>query len=358
MTEVVSLTTVQDFARPLGFTLLGVTPAKESDRADFIRHWLAEDKHGQMHYLAANLEKRLDPCKLVPGAKSIICVADQHPAAMNGNNASHNSPLGRIARYAWGQDYHITIRKRLHQLADALQDRYPDHEYRSAVDTAPILERDHGVRAGLGWVGKHTLLIHPRLGSYLLLGQIITTLPIDTTATQPITDHCGTCTRCIDACPTHCIKPYQLDASRCISYLTIEHRETIDPTFHEPMDNWIAGCDICQEVCPFNKHDPFEDQKSEIKNQESFPLLDVLNWTANDRRQAFTRSALKRIKLDMLKRNALIAAGNYLAQHEDRALLSRVETLANDPTEPESVRITARQVLDRLIKAWPVSSTR
>ena len=143
------------------------------------------------------------------------------------------------------------IKKRLFRLADLLRERWPDHHYKVAVDTAPILEREHAMRAGLGWVGKHTLIIHPRLGSWLLLGQIVTTLDIQ--PDEPAIDHCGTCTRCIDACPTNCIEPYQLDAQRCISYLTIEHRSLIDHEFHSAMGDWIAGCDVCQEVCHTTK---------------------------------------------------------------------------------------------------------
>ena len=365
---------IRTMARGRGFALAGVAEATPVDHGDYLRKWLAAGRHGEMGYLAEHLEKRIDARKLLPGARSVICVADRH-ASMD--PADHDDPaptpaagqpLGRIARYAWGDDYHKVIKKRLHELADALRDRWPNETYRAAVDTAPILERDHATRARLGWIGKHTLLIHPRVGSWLLLSEIVTTLEIEPDAAGPITDHCGTCTRCIDACPTDCIRPYQLDASRCISYLTIEHRGPIDPSLHEPMGDWIAGCDICQQVCPFNGEGQgrraggrgpgnedgaaaggaVHDEYAVRPPGPRVSLMQVLNWDAAARREALTRSALKRIKLDQFKRNALIAVGNYLADRSDAALLKRIKDLAADDGESQLVRQTAEQVLERL----------
>jgi len=368
---------VRRLATQQGFALVGVAPAAPSDHGEYIHQWLGENKHGQMAYLANHLDVRLDPRKLLPGAQSIICVADRyHGTAPPDGPGEHPppplpeaqpTPTGRVARYAWGDDYHRVMKKRLFALADALRQQWAGHEYKAAVDTAPILEREHAHRAGLGWVGKHTLLIHPRLGSWLLLGQIVTTLPIepdkpnDRPTIEP--DHCGTCTRCIDACPTDCISPYQLDAQRCISYLTLEHRGPIEPTLHTEMGDWIAGCDVCQEVCPFNQEGRIDTAAGQSDAEYAAPihprytprppgpaisLLELLGWDADARQDAFQSSALKRIKLDMLKRNALIAAGNHLAGHDDPPLRARIEQLAQDADEPELVRLTARQVLDRL----------
>lgn len=344
-------------AAQLGFALIGVAPAIPTKRSEYIRDWLGAGRHGQMAYLADNIERRMDPRRLLPGARSVICIADRHPAT-TAPSSQDAQASGKIARYAWGNDYHEIIKKRLFALADALREVWPNEQYRAAVDTAPILEREHAVQAGLGWIGKHTLLIHPDLGSWLLLGQIVTTLAIeadDEPSQRAIPDHCGTCTRCIDACPTQCIEPYRLDASRCISYLTIEHRSLIDPELHEPMGDWIAGCDVCQEVCPFNR--------AEKRDNASFlgllpdyairppapaiPLLDLLEWDREARQVALKRSALKRIKLDMFKRNALIAAGNYLNDHTDKILRQRIEEISEDRLEPEMVRATARQVMKR-----------
>lgn len=358
---------VLGLARSAGFALAGVCPARASDYAHFVRQWIDQGRHGEMAYLQNNLDTRLDPGRLLEGARSVICVADLHPKDA-GLPPHGPAPHGRIARYAFGDDYHKTIKKRLHQLADSLAAEHPGERFRSTVDTAPILEREHAARAGLGWVGKHTLLIHPRLGSYMLLGTIVTTMYLTDADTSepadvlPPTDHCGTCTRCIDACPTSCISasgPRSVDATRCISYLTLEHRSPIDPQLHPMMGDWIAGCDVCQEVCPYNNRvqgSGSGDQEDNEYHRAYAPrppapavsLSEVLNWTEDDRRAAFKGSALKRIKLDMLKRNALIAAGNAMLAGEVKSLCAPIQRLAEDPGQPEMVRLTAKQVLDRL----------
>ncbi len=373
---------VYRLAASLGFSLVGIAPAAPSDHAAQFRAWLDAGKHGDMDYLARYADIALDPRHIVPGAKAIICVADRYGGAAiesgamepdSGGPQPARSPTGRIARYAQGDDYHRVMKNRLHQLADALREKHPDHLFRTTVDTAPVMEREHAARAGLGWVGKHTLVIHRQLGSYFLLGEIITTVPLQTSAeagypppTAAPVDHCGSCTRCIDACPTQCITPYSIDASRCISYLTLEHRGEIDPALHPMMRDWLAGCDVCQEVCPFNQQAGGEAVVDRVKTDEakdheakpaalsryaprlpSLAILEVLEWTEMDRRQALERSALKRIKLDMFKRNALIAAGNYLADCDDAPMRERIAALAADEGESPLVRQTAKQVLAR-----------
>lgn len=351
--------TVRRAAIGLDFALLGIAPASLSNYGAEVTQWLAAGKQGQMSYMNDALNARLDPTVLVPGARSVICVADRY-ADSAAQPASPRQPHGKIARYAWGDDYHRLMKKRLHKLADQLRELWPEHVFLTTVDTAPILEREQAVRAGLGWIAKNAMLIHPSLGSYILLGEIVTTLDIQTDAEagQAVrTDHCGSCTRCIDACPTQCIEPRTIDASRCISYLTLEHRTAIDPSLHPLMRDWIAGCDVCQEVCPFNQQQPSPASASSIPSHPAYqprppapsvPLLQLLNWTAADRQRAFERSALKRVKLEMIKRNALIAAGNHLASHDDEALLNRIQQIAASPDEHELVRETAKQVLTRL----------
>jgi len=350
---------VDQTAEALGFAMVGVTRAMAINHRDFFTRWLAQGRHGEMAYLARDTAKRTDPAKLVPGASSVICVADVYPGKGDRHLCSPQtskkgaSPQGRIARYAWGSDYHKVIKKRLYQLADGLRCYWPDEQYKSCVDTAPIMERDHAARTELGWIGKHTLLIHPRLGSWLLLGQIVTTLVIEADE-QTVTDHCGTCTRCIDACPTDCLAPYKIDASRCISYLTIEHRGSIDPSLHPSMGDWLAGCDVCQEVCPFNAPQRLNVHCQAPNSDSPAPtlaLLDILNWDAQARQKVLQGSALKRIKLDMFKRNALIAAGNYLARHSDPALRRKIELMAGDPDEVPMVRHTAGVVIERVRSA-------
>lgn len=310
----------------LGFALAGVTRAEASDQAAALREWLAQGKHGEMEWLARNVEERVDPGVMMPGARSIIMVADRYAGGGSVDPALPTG-AGRVARYARGDDYHEVMKKRLHALCDALRAEHPGAEFRAFVDTAPVLEREHALRAGLGWIGKHTLLIHRDLGSWLLLGGVLTTLEIEPPAGQQRSaDHCGTCTRCIDACPTRAITPYSVDARRCISYLTIEHRGPIEREFHEAMGDWLFGCDVCQEVCPHNRSRDREgasDQTGEsgvasresvapayAPRRSSFDLLEVLGWSEDDRRRALAGSAMKRAKLEMWKRNARIVAEN------------------------------------------------
>jgi epoxyqueuosine reductase len=270
-----------------------------------------------MSYMEELLEERLDVTRMLPGARSVLMVADLY------SRATPDAPLpggfARIARYARGADYHATIKRRLHRLADALRTRFPGHEFRSFVDTGPVLEREHAARAGLGWIGKHTLLINPALGSYLLLGGIATTLELvsaDAGAPAfPVPDHCGSCTRCIDACPTGAITPYSVDARRCISYLTIEHEGPIDGALERNMEGWLFGCDVCQEVCPFNApgghggahaamHPSY---RPEAGAGPSLSLARVRAWGAAEHAKVVGGTALKRASLSMLRRNASIA---------------------------------------------------
>jgi epoxyqueuosine reductase len=336
-----------------GFALAGVCEAGPRGReAEHLREWLDAGKHGSMAYMAEQGAARLDPGRVLPGARWVIMVADQY--ARRGEADGPRPGTGRIARYARGRDYHLVMKKRLHEVCDALAARFPGQAFRAFVDTAPVMERQHAARAGLGWTGKNTLLIHPRRGSYLLLGGILTTMELAPPPEQDVvTDHCGTCTRCIDACPTGAITGGSVDARRCISYLTIERRLPIDPELHRGIGEWLYGCDICQEVCPHNSARPGsvpeKIRPGFAPRVAGFDLLEVLGWREDDRRKAFETSAMKRASLAMMKRNALIVAGNQLcAGLEAPALREAVARAAADESEPEMVRATARQVLARL----------
>jgi epoxyqueuosine reductase len=336
----------------LGFALAGVAAAEPSVYERDLRAWLAAGKHGEMQYLARHTAQRLDPARFVPGARSVICVADRyHDGAADPQEPSSGEPRGRIARYAHGDDYHVVMKKRLHLLADELTTECPGETFRVCVDTAPVLERELAQRAGLGAVGKHTLLIEPGAGSWLLLGEIVTTAALAPSASVAA-DPCGSCTRCLDACPTGAITPWSVDSTRCISYLTIEHRSLIEPDLHPQIGDWVFGCDVCQEVCPHNQ--PTERSRdltlhaAYAARHRDFSLLEVLDWNEQSRRDAVVRSALKRAKLAMMKRNALVAAGNALAAADRPALRRRVESIAADGAEDEVVRSTARAVLSRL----------
>ena len=308
-----------------------------------------------MGWLARNTDLRVDPSEMVEGARSIVLVAD-----MYARSAHDEIPTGhgRVAKYARGDDYHNVIKRRLHTIADELRETHPDETFRVFVDTAPVLEREHAARAGIGWPGKHTLTINPTLGSYLFLGGIISTVRFtpsartnrwDPVENVPETGHCGTCTRCIDACPTDAITPWSVDARRCISYLTIEHREPIDTRYWRAIGDNLYGCDICQDVCPHNSDIP---RGAPIRDEyapraASFDLLEVLGWTEADRRRAFTCSALKRAKLPMMKRNAVVCAFNTIERGDDNApeLRAKIASLADDHCEDELARDTARTAL-------------
>jgi len=341
--------------RELGFARAGIARAEPTRYEKELREWLAAGRHGEMAWLKRHEELLVDPARFVPGAKSIICVADRYGGEAT-ERRSDEATKGRIARYARGDDYHIVIKRRLHRLCDELEDRHPREIFRGCVDTAPLLEREHAQRAGLGAVGKHTLLIERGVGSWLLLGEIITTLELD--PSQPAEpDPCGSCTRCIDACPTGAITPWSVDATKCISYLTIEHRSAVNEDLFPGAGHWIFGCDVCQEVCPHNgparaKRDaPVHEAYAPCR--DGFDLLEILNWAEGDRRAAFARSALKRAKLSMMKRNAIIVAGNVLMESDHPALRARIEALADDESEDELVRETAAVTLRRLAGRRP-----
>ena len=303
---------IKERALEMGFSLVGFAPAQPSKRKEYLRNWLDQGRAGEMTYLAKRFEERVDPAAYFPRAATVICVAMNYFYPLEKDSSSPHP--ARVARYALGDDYHELIKDRLFALADWIRQKAPEAQTRCGVDTAPIMEKDLAMRAGIGWIGKNSCLINPRIGSWLLLGEIITTLalPID----EPETDHCGTCRACIDACPTHAITaPYELDATRCISYLTIEHRGPIDPTLQKQMGDWLYGCDVCQDVCPHNtKAVPASDPQflPRFRSGE-MDAEQVLQWDATTYQSTLRRSAMKRVKLPMLQRNAQIVLNNERA---------------------------------------------
>ena len=292
----------------LGFHRVGIAPVGPSAHADYFRRWLAEGRHGEMAYLADRADERVDPAVYFPGVRSAVCVAVRYRTPLNDPPTGTN---GRVARYALGDDYHDHLKPRLYALADWLRGRVDGCQTRCGVDTVPVMEKELAARAGIGWVGKNTCVIHPRDGSFLLLGEVLTTL--DLPADAPVTDHCGSCTRCLDACPTGAITAaYQLDATRCISYLTIEHRGAIAADLQRQMGDWLYGCDVCQDVCPFNRREVTAGAPALAPRMASgtLPLDEVLNWSADDYHRHTRRSVLRRVKLPVLQRTAAIALAN------------------------------------------------
>ncbi|MFN7022561.1 MAG: tRNA epoxyqueuosine(34) reductase QueG, partial [Phycisphaerales bacterium] len=312
-------------------------------------------KHGQMDWMLDMVDERLDPARLLEGARTLLLVADQYARQGDADLDDQRTHRGRIAKYARGRDYHEVMRKRLGMLADRLRAMHPGSRFRMFVDTGPVLEREHAARAGLGFIGKNTMLINPTVGSYLVLGGLITTLELSESAelSDP-SSHCGGCTRCIDACPTGAITPFSVDARKCISYLTIEHEGPIDTSLHEAMGNWVFGCDICQDVCPFNApHDgrgpsPVNSvyRPKDALREGSIDLLELIGWTTLERQTRFGVSAGKRASLSMLRRNAVIAAGNHLSQHESPELIEPLRELLadSDPTVSQTALETTARI--------------
>lgn len=298
---------VKRLAAELGFERCGVAAAGPIRRGDYLREWLAAGRAGTMGYLHRRIQSRLDPRELLRGARSVIVVALQYrqpePAI------PRDSPRGRVAMYAWGEDYHVVIRDKLDRLIASIRSRLPEpFEARACVDTSAIVERELAAAAGIGWIGKNTLVLHQDLGSYFFLGEVITTL--DLVPDAAATDHCGSCTRCLDACPTSAFpNPYEMDARRCISYLTIEYRGEIDPALENRMGRWVFGCDVCQQVCPFNRDAPATREPAfSIRAPGPCPELDAISkWTESDYLAIVTDSATERATLDMWKRNARIS---------------------------------------------------
>jgi len=284
---------------------------------------------------------------MLEGARSVICVADRYqpPAKEIPEGA-----FGRVAAYARGRDYHRVMKKRLHALCDDWAGVFTGATFRACVDTAPLLERDFAQSAGLGRVGKNTMLIEPSVGSWMLLGEIVTTLEIEPTPSEQ-GDPCGTCTRCIDACPTDALSPWSLDAGRCVSALTIEQRTPIDSSLHAGVGMWVFGCDICQEVCPHNgATERTQAAKTHALQQdgvEFLSLIEVLQWDADARLDVIAGTAMTRATLDMWKRNACVVAGNLPAGSWPSDLHSAVIAARDEDEGSVGLREAAAQALLR-----------
>lgn len=302
---------IKNLAAQVGFHRAGIAPANPVGRAEHYRCWLAEGRAGRMDYLHRHVETRLDPRRLLPGARSVIVVAHSYSQPWP-ERTKDGSPRGRVAMYAWGRDYHRVVRKKLHALVDQMRKGLDEpFEARVCVDTAPLLEREWAASAGIGWIGKNTLVLDTALGSYFFLGAVVTTLELEPDA--PITDHCGRCTRCLEACPTGALdRPYEMDASKCISYLTIEHREDVPEALQPLIGDWVYGCDLCQQVCPHNQRVLTTSEADyAVRPPAPYPsLTELMHWRPDDYDKALCGSAMRRATLPMLQRNARIALAN------------------------------------------------
>ena len=297
----------------MGFILAGVTTPEPPPHYSTFENWLAQGQHGTMNYLADehSLTRRADPLEILPECKSILVLATPYSPPLPSGEG-----LGvRVASYAWGADYHDVLPARMKELVQFIEEQAGGPiRSRYYTDTGPILERDLAQRAGIGWIGKNTCLINPKQGSYFLLSEILLDLALEPDLPM-VTDHCGTCTRCITACPTQCILPNRtLDARRCISYLTIELKDDIPTDLRPLIGDWVFGCDICQMVCPWNRFavegDPaFENQSP------SRSLTEELELTSQEFNQRFKRTPIKRAKRRGYLRNVAVALGNTEGWH-------------------------------------------
>jgi len=300
------------FAASIGFDSCRVAPVEPPNHAKEFREWLRDSAHGEMEYMQRGEEKRSDPQKILPGAKSIIVVAlnyFQGGEVRRSQTDAKEKGNGRIARYAWGDDYHQVIAAKLDKIDKFL--RQFGGEQKCYVDTGPILERDHAARSGIGWHGKSTMLIDPRLGTWFFLAEILTTLEL--LRDEPQRDRCGTCVRCITACPTGAITaPHRLDARRCISYLTIELKGSIPLELRPLIRNRIFGCDDCLEACPWNRFAQVsrESAFAARRSTVAISLREYLSLDDNEFRKLFRNSPIKRIKRRGFLRNVCVALGN------------------------------------------------
>ena len=292
---------IKNKAKHLGFISCGISKADFlEEEAPRLEKWLNQNHNGKMAYMEKNFDKRLDPRLLVPDSKSVISLLFNYYT----NQKQHDNQAPKISTYAFGEDYHFVIKRKLKELMSYIKSEIGDVGGRVFVDSAPIMEKAWASRSGLGWIGKNTNLISKKTGSFFFIAEVIVDLELE--YDSPTTDHCGSCTKCIDACPTEAlIAPYQIDGSKCISYLTIELEDQIPNEFKDKMDNWAFGCDICQTVCPWNR---FANEHEE----ESFsPKEELLKMTKNEWSEiteevfdkVFKNSAIKRTKFDGLKRN-------------------------------------------------------
>ncbi len=326
MTACASLTDdLKSRAAELGFAPLGICPAVGAAGFKRFEQWLAAGYAGEMEYLPRRAEAYAHPRHVLDNARSIVMLALNYRSV---EPAASQSGRGRVSRYAWGRDYHELARQRLDVLCDVIRDRAPHSLVRAVVDTAPMLEREFAALAGLGWIGKNTLLLNKTAGSWFFLCALLTDAELDYDSPQT-TDHCGTCRACLEACPTDAfVDAYVLDARKCISYLTIEHRSAIPRTLRDGIGDWLFGCDVCQEVCPWNHRAPLATEEQFWPSHgTSLGLTELLALDEAQFRDRFRHTPLWRAKRRGVLRNAAIVLGN---QRPNEAIEPLAKALEDD----------------------------
>lgn len=298
----------------MGFLACGVSRAEQlQTEARHLENWLNEGKHGQMQYMERHFEKRTDPRKLVPGARSVVSLLmNYYPRAGEQPDKGF-----KISRYAYGTDYHHVVKERMKELWEWLEkETGTPVEGRAFVDSAPVMDKAWAARAGLGWLGKNTNLLTREVGSYYFIGEMI--IDLELPPDGPTTDHCGNCTRCIDACPTGALEPYNIDARKCISYLTIELKEETPPEYHQQLEGWAWGCDICQEVCPWNRftEPQREDAFNLLEEVKHLDLQELGQMSNRAWKKKMEKSPLSRVKRDKMISNITLALASKKSDKE------------------------------------------
>jgi epoxyqueuosine reductase len=306
---------IKTWGKELGFNEIGISDTDLSVEENHLQQWLHDGRHGEMDYMARHGTKRARPHELVPGTVRVISVRLNYvaPNAKESWGVIVDPDAAFISRYTLGRDYHKVMRNKLQKLADKIHAEVEDFSYRVFTDSAPVMEVALARKAGIGWRGKHTLLLTRDAGSMFFLGELFTNLPL--VVDQPVSEHCGICTKCIDICPTQAITaPYQLDARRCISYLTIENKGAIPEEFRAAMGNRIYGCDDCQLICPWNKYAKLATEIDfNIRHQlDDITLMELFNWSEQQFSDRMEGSAIRRIGFDAWSRNIAVALGNAL----------------------------------------------
>jgi epoxyqueuosine reductase len=323
---------IKRWAGELGFADAGIAGTDLGHDEAYLERWLADGHHGEMDYMARHGTRRSRPAELEPGTLRVISVRMDYipPGTANAWDVIHDADKAYIARYALGRDYHKVMRNRLQKLASRITERVGDFAYRAYVDSAPVLEKALARNAGLGWIGKHTVLINKRAGSYFFLGELYTNLPLPVDA--PASAHCGSCRKCIDICPTQAIvAPYRLDARRCISYLTIELKGSIPEELRAPMGNRVFGCDDCQLICPWNKfaQDATEPDFAPRHSLDGPRLVELFGWTEEEFLSRTEGMAIRRAGYEGWLRNLAVGLGNAPTSTDVVASLRARE---NDPS--------------------------
>ena len=296
---------IKERARAEGFTKVGIVGAASLDEEGRrLKEWLARGYHGTMSWMARDAEKRANPREIFPAARSVVVVAISYYTP---HQHEHNPTTGKVSRYAWGDDYHDVVAQKLRALLAWIKEQDPRVEGKVCVDIQPVMDKAWAVRAGLGWLGKHSNVITPEYGSWVFIGELLLNVELEYDV-ERVEDHCGTCTLCIDACPTSAItEPYVVDSNRCISYATIELRAPeLPPAIEQNLSGWMYGCDICQDVCPWNRFEQTTDDPRFAPRQDNVnpELRDIVELSHDAYVERFRGSAMKRAKLSGLQRNA------------------------------------------------------